>query len=131
MGGRGASSMSGNKKPVVDVTRYITDETVKPFSTVSRKQAGMVYRAYKTGEIDVTEQQISMMYKRYTRDSYESPSVSTDSAANDAANKLRATVSAIASGDSAAANSLFTSFLDTHYMHFNDSIFPDDRRNKA
>lgn len=131
MGGRGASSESEKAKIATiaaKAAQYITDDTVKPFSDVSRGQAGMIFKAYKNGEINATQQQISLMYDRYTRGKYESARPSNDGRSNDVANKLRATVAAVAAGDIQSANYLFKQFLDSHYMYFDDKRFPDDRK---
>ena len=59
--------MSSN---VPDISEYIGD--YMPYETVSRKQGGMMYRAYKDGKLpNTTDAQINMMYGRYVRDQYE------------------------------------------------------------
>lgn len=99
--------------------------SVKPYDTVSRKQAGLLYRAHKDGRLGATENQVNMMYGRYVADGAQRPSA--DARANGVANKLRTAVGAAAGGSSEEAAAAWQHFLDAHYAAYDDSLFPDDR----
>lgn len=120
MGGRGASSASS-----VNTLKYLAKPSA--YDAVTRKQGGMVFAAYKNGNLNATKNQISMMYGRYVADGARP---TTNGASLDVASKLRSTINAISAKDYKAANSLFSSFIDAHYRYFNDSSFPDDRKSK-
>ena len=125
MGGRGAYSASALSGAAA-YEKYIGDPV--PFAQVSRKQAGMIFSAYKRGDLDATKQQMNLLYTRYAADRTLLPT--TDASAINVASSLRTTVNALASGDSKAANAAFRSFLDNHYRTYKDSNFPDDRRKR-
>lgn len=99
-----------------------------PFATVSRAQGGMVFAAYKRGDLDATDQQMKMMYTRYVRDKYESAKPTDDSKSIDVAAKLRNTINALSANDYRAANYLFQKFLDAHHSTYSEMRFPDDRK---
>lgn len=99
---------------------------VNNFATITRKQASVIYRNYKEGNLDATEQQIDMMYTRYVPEgSYSAPT--TDSRSKDVAASLRTVVNALFADDYPAANAAFQWFLDKHYLNYSDMWFPDDR----
>lgn len=125
MGGRGAASRSGVSASSADTSKYLAKPS--PYDAVTRKQGGMVFAAYKNGNLNATKNQISMMYERYVADGARP---TTNSTSINVASKLRSTINAISAKDYKAANSLFSSFIDTHYRSFNDSSFPDDRKSK-
>lgn len=125
-GGR-RSGNSKAKQRRVDLSKYQSDKYM-PFADVSRGQAGMVFRAYKEGNLpSATDAQMNMMYGRYTRGKYDSARPSTDANGIDSASRLRTTVNAISAGDYKAADKAFADFVDSHYLRNSDSMYPDDR----
>lgn len=124
MGGRGQKSASGKKAKTYH--DYIGDPV--PFDAISRKQGGMIFGAYKRGDIQATKQQMSLMYERYVDDGISRPS--NDATAIDIAGSLRTTINALSARDVKAANGAFQQFLKGHYMAYKDTIFPDDRKKK-
>lgn len=99
--------------------------SVKPYDTVSRKQAGLLYRAHKDGRLGATDGQMNMMYGRYVADGAQR--ASADARANAVADKLRIAVGAAANGTDKEAAAAWGQFLDAHYAAFSDSLYPDDR----
>jgi hypothetical protein len=122
MGGRGGISASGSASGYGDATRYIDDTTVKPYSTISRKQANVLYRAYKDGRIRATAEQMNTVYNRYVHDG--SPSLSNDSRGNDVANRLRSAVNAASHGDFRSASQLFDGAIRVDAQNFRPAVQP-------
>lgn len=83
----------------------------------------MLYRAFKEGNLEATQQQMSLMYGRYVGDSRPT----TDRTASGVADRLRIVVTAAAKKDWDVANYAFNQFLDRHYSSYNDNFYPDDR----
>lgn len=99
LGGRGSSSAS-SRRP--DLSKYVGSPS--PYGDVSRKQGGVVFRAYKDGKLpSAMESQISMMYGRYVRGRYDSAVPTTDSNLKEVASRLRTTINALFAKDYRAA----------------------------
>lgn len=126
MGGRGSTSRSGRSSKGLTSEEYekYSQNVIYDRDSITRRQAGVLYSAYKRGDLDATKAQMNMTYGRYA--SY-SPQWTTDSHVSDVVAKLQMAVSAAASSDYDAASRAFQSYLDAHYAYFDDSIYPDDR----
>lgn len=88
------------------------------FATISNKQAGVIFGAWKRGEIEATKEEIDMMYFRYVGSSQPT----TDATEIDICSKLKAVVDSIFAKDGKASEA-FRTFIDTYKMHFTDTIF--------
>ncbi len=121
-GGRKAAEAAN---PLSESALFERYGTVKPYGTVSRKQAGLLYRAHKDGRLGATESQINMMYGRYVADGAQR--ASADAKANAVADKLRTAVGATAGGTDAEAAAAWQHFLNAHYAAYSDDLYPDDR----
>lgn len=121
-GGRKAEEAAN---PLSESALFERYGSVKPYDTVSRKQAGLLYRAHKDGRLGATDSQISMMYGRYVADGAQK--ASADAKANAVADKLRTAVGATAGGTDGEAAAAWQHFLDAHYAAYADSLYPDDR----
>lgn len=123
MGGRGGASSSGGGSS--SFHKYIPETNGR--DAITRKQGGVIYRAFKTGELNATKAQMNMVYGRFVDDS---PRRTTDSHVQNGVTGLRTVVSALSAGDSKAANAAFDHFLNKYYRNFKDSMYPDDRRKR-
>lgn len=116
MGGRGSSSGSGRVThsrggyTIDDETyhKYVDDlpRSIYNRMGISTKQAGVLYGAYKRGELNATEDQISRMYLYTNRYVYGYSTKSTETVAD-----LSSAVSAVFNHDSNAANYFFQSWV--------------------
>lgn len=122
MGGRGSSSATA-KSNSASFDQYRAEVTTS--DVITRKQAGVLFRAYKSGELDVTKQQIDLVYTRFAS---ESPHFSTNSHDQNSAANLKTVINALFAGDKPAANAAFGHFLSYYYTWNKDKLFPDDRR---
>lgn len=125
MGGRGASSMSAVNS-TASFQQYISEPS--NFDTITRKQAGVIFRNYKDGNIDATKQQIDLVYTRFVSEGISSQS--NDANMINSASNLRTVVNALFANDYPAANAAFAHFLDFYYMRNKDEWFPDDRKGR-
>lgn len=121
-GGRKAEEAAN---PLSESALFEKYGSVKPYDTVSSKQAGLLYRAHKDGRLGSTDSQINMMYRRYVADGAQK--ASSDARANAVADKLRTAVGASAGGTDGEAAAAWQHFLDAHYAAYADSLYPDDR----
>lgn len=80
---------------------------------LSRKQAGVIYRNAKLGNIDATKEQLSSMY-----DYVEIYSNYVESFEHDMLNALRECIDAIFANDFAIAQEKFDRFSYIHSLHF-------------
>lgn len=88
------------------------------FATITKKQAGVIFGAWKRGEVEATEGQIDMMYGRFVGPS----APTTDSAAIDCASKLRGVIDAIFAKDGSASEK-FAEFVACYKAHNDDMIY--------
>lgn len=91
-------------------TDYLQQTKLSSYPTISRGQAGMLYRGFKEGKLSATQEEMSWMYNRMTGDSYPS----TNSVDTNIANKLRVTVTVASKGDWKTASSLFKDALSAY-----------------
>lgn len=89
------------------------------YSTITTKQAGVIFGAWKRGELVAEKKDIDMMYGRYVGSS----SPTTNARELDVAAKLRAVLDAIFAHDMETAAAKFSAFVDCHHTNFSDSIF--------
>lgn len=138
MGGRGSNSSSATAKKSKPAAQYAmavgadenyVDDDLKyyretNYGSISRKQAGIIYRAYKENELPgIGENQISWLYNRMTGSGMPT-SNTTDKRI---AGELLGVVDAVAAKDYPAAIRLFNKTLDAYYTFNNDMIYRDDR----
>lgn len=88
------------------------------FATISNKQAGVIFGAWKRGEIEATKEEIDMMYFRYVGSS----APTTDAKQIDVCSKLKAVVDSIFAKDGKASEA-FRNFIDTYKIYFIDTMF--------
>lgn len=88
------------------------------FATISKKQAGVIFGAWKRGEIDATKEEIDMMYFRYVGFSEQT----TDAKVADVCSKLKSVVDSIFAKDG-SANEAFRAFVNGHKSSFDDAMF--------
>lgn len=88
------------------------------YATISEKQAGVIFGAWKRGEIEATKEQIGMMYGRYVGRS----NPTTDAKAIDVCSKLKAVVDAVFAKDGSATKA-FEDFISAHKRNFNDTVY--------
>lgn len=81
------------------------------FATITKKQAGVIFGAWKRDEIEATEGQIDMMYGRFVGPS-----------AIDCASKLRGVIDAIFAKDGSASEK-FAEFVACYKAHNDDMIY--------
>lgn len=93
----------------------------KPFGSISKKQAGVIFRAFKEGRLKAEQVNISMMYARYVSES--KPVLTANWKESSTAEDLRMTITALFEGEDEFANRCFQSFLQSHYTHFQDDRF--------
>ena len=126
MGGRGSTSRTGRTRKGLTSEEHdkYAANVIYDRNSITRKQAGVLYSAYKRGDLDVTKAQMNMMYDEYVS---SVPSWTTDSKTSDVVARLQIAVSAAASNDYDAAYRAFQNYLDIHYIYFDDPNHPDDR----
>lgn len=94
------------------------------YGSISRKQAGMIYRAYKENELPgIGENQISWLYNRMAG----SGMPTTNTTDKQIAGQMLGVVDAVAAKDYSAATRIFNKALDSYYNAYNDMIYKDDR----
>ena len=86
--------------------------------TITKKQAGVIFGAWKRGEIEAAKETIDMMYFRFV--GFSEPT--TDAALNDCGMKLRAVIDSIFAKDG-LANEKFQLFLNAYKNSCTDEIF--------
>lgn len=88
------------------------------FATISKKQAGVIFGAWKRGEIEATKEEIDMMYFRFV--GYSEPT--TDAKAADCCLRLKAVIDSIFAKDGKASDA-FRNFIDNYKMSYDDTMF--------
>lgn len=88
------------------------------YATISKKQAGVIFGAWKRGEIEASKEEIDMMYFRFVGES----APTTDAAAIDCCDRLKAVVDSIFAHDGKASEA-FRNFIDCYKMKFADTMF--------
>lgn len=113
----------------VGATENYVDDDLKyyretNYGSISRKQAGMIYRAYKENELPgIGENQISWLYNRMAG----SGMPTTNTTDKQIAGQMLGVVDAVAVKDYSAATRIFNKALDSYYSSYNDMIYKDDR----
>lgn len=87
-------------------------------STITKKQAGVIYGAWKRGEIEAEKSAIDMMYFRFVGYGEQT----TDAVVGDLVMKLRSVIDSLFAKDG-KANGLFSEFADSYKRHYDDAIF--------
>lgn len=88
------------------------------FATITKKQAGVIFAAWKREELRATDGAINMMYGRFVGNS----APTTDAIAIECAAKLRNVIDAIFAKDGSATDK-FAEFVDYYKAHYEDSIY--------
>lgn len=88
------------------------------YATISKKQAGVIFGAWKRNEIEATKKEIDMMYFRFVGESAQT----TDAASIDCCERLKAVIDSIFAHDGKASEA-FRSFIDCYKMKFNENMF--------
>ena len=88
------------------------------FATISKKQAGVIFGAWKRNEIEASKEEIDMMYYRFVGES----APTTDANMIDCCDRLKAVIDSIFAHDGKASEA-FRNFIDCYKMKFNDTMF--------
>lgn len=123
MGGRGSSSSGGSISKPTDADQKYYRGTSK--DSISSRQAGALYRAAKSGDIEMSDDAKSFMYGRIASDYPQLTANSVDSGIASAAD---AAVSASFAGDYGAAARWYNSAVDTYFSRYSDSIYTKDKK---
>lgn len=87
-------------------------------STITKKQAGVIYGAWKRGEIEATKEAIDMMYFRFVGCGEQT----TDAKVGDLVLKLRSVIDSLFAKDGKASE-LFAEFVGAYKKSFDDALF--------
>lgn len=87
-------------------------------STITKKQAGVIYGAWKRGEIDASKDAIDMMYFRFVGFGEQT----TDAKIGDLVLKLRSVIDSLFAKDGKASE-LFGEFVSSYKNGFDDAMF--------
>lgn len=87
-------------------------------STISKKQAGVIFGAWKRGEIEAAKAAIDLMYDRFVGD----PAQTTDSVTGDLVLKLKSTIDSVFARDGKATEK-FQAFVDAYKRSYDDELF--------
>lgn len=87
-------------------------------ATITKKQAGVIYGAWKRGEIEASKDAIDMMYFRFVGCGEQT----TDGVTGDLVMKLRSVVESVFAKDGRASD-LFGLFVRTYKASYDDAVF--------
>lgn len=125
MGGRGGSSKSkggggggGGSSYESLLDKY--EAKFNPYGTITRKQAGVLFRLTKTGELKAGDDSMNWMY-RFASDSRVP---TTNAHAQNIASDLGLAVTAAMNRDYGGAATAFNHAVDNYYLHYSDSLYP-------
>ena len=87
-------------------------------ATISRKQAGVIFGAWKRGEIEAEKTAIDLMYARFVGE----PEQTSDSVTGDLVLKLKSTIDSVFASDG-EATAKFKGFVDAYKRSYDDKLF--------
>ena len=88
------------------------------YATITKKQAGVIFGAWKRNEIEATQEEIDMIYFRFVGPSEPT----TDAVMSDCCDRLKSVIDSIFAHDG-KANEAFRTFIKVYKAKFNDTLF--------